>query len=90
MEVAINMKTAAMVWWAIMWRCFVFCTGIGMVAGFAVGVAGRAVGIDVNQHENFLRLLGAGIGIAVSIMIVHRLMEKGFGRYRLSLKLRES
>jgi phosphate/sulfate permease len=90
MEVAPDMKTALRVWWAITWRCLIAGVGSGMIVGAIVGFIMASAGQEKEMAERVASLVELPIMVFLSTWIVHRLMAQGFGRYRLTLKLRES
>jgi hypothetical protein len=91
MEVAITMKTALAVWWAFAWRSFLFFLVVGGTLGFCIGFIGNLMGVAAEQYDTALSLLGVVLLLlAGPVFALHRMMEKGFGRYRLQIKLRES
>jgi hypothetical protein len=88
-----NLMLALKVWWAISWRsvCLSVLGGIaaGIVTGIIAAILKHGFGVDAGHVGTiFSGALGFGIGIYFSAWAVHRLMTKGFGKYRLLVTFR--
>lgn len=71
------------VWWAMTWRILPLALIAGFLMGMVAGIAGQAMAMPTDQTLNLAKILGALAGAVVSVIIIRRLMERGFGNMRL-------
>jgi preprotein translocase subunit SecF len=76
---------AARLWWALMWRSVLFSFAAGVVIGIIMGVLGAILGIKLIGLN---MVLGLVAGVVASIWVAQRLLNKGFGPYRLIIMKR--
>ncbi len=82
-EVAPTYDKIVQVWWAYYWRFF----GLGFLIELPLGVLYVTMDQVLGIRPSQLMINGAVIiiGTVVSQWVFHRLLTKGFGRYRLVL-----
>jgi len=84
-EVEVTFGRAAQVWWAWLWRAMLLGILFGFLIGLVIGLAGHFAGINPKQLTPINMLLGAGIGIIVSIWMMTKILKKNFGSFRIAL-----
>jgi ABC-type methionine transport system permease subunit len=88
MELEVTWERAIHVWWAYFWRnliCIVAALVMGMIAGVVVGIVFRLTGASPEAMRFMAGLLGAVIGIGISIVPFKLILGKDFSEFRLVL-----
>lgn len=89
MEVQATYGNALRIWWAWFWRQMLLMIPLVLVTAFVVGfIVGMLfpAGDGENSAAGFMGgLIGVVVSLGVQIFVIHRLMNKGFGRFRLAL-----
>lgn len=76
-------KIALQIWWAMAWRSIPLVIICSILASLAISLVITIVGIDPKAMQGPSMLIGAIVGLYVSIKVIKYLMTKGFGEYRL-------
>lgn len=84
-EVEVTFGRAAQVWWAWLWRAMLFSLLFSFVTGFVIGLAGQFAGLNPKEIIPINMLLGAGIGVMISIWMMTKILKKKFGSFRIVL-----
>ena len=84
-EVEVTFGRAAQIWWAWLWRSMLFTILFSFLSGFVIGMLGHLIGLDPKQMIPVNMLLGAVIGVIVSIWIMTKILKKNFGSFRIAL-----
>ena len=87
-ELAPTWSRVVQVWWALTWRSAAAMFAsllVGTLLGAVAGVIFHAAGSSAQISRGFTQLLGAGLGLAVSIVPVKLIIGKNFGEFRLVL-----
>ncbi|WP_162934947.1 hypothetical protein [Pseudomonas cavernae] len=83
-EVEVTFGRAAQVWWAWLWRALLLSLLFSFIAGLIIGLAGQLAGISPRQIVPINMLLGAFIGVYVSIWILSKTLKKKFRSFRIA------
>jgi hypothetical protein len=84
-EIEVTFGHAAQVWWSWFWRSILFTILIGFFTGFIVGFFGHMADFTPKQIMPISMLLGAVIGVIVSIWILAKILKKKFRSFRIAL-----
>ena len=80
-ELKVTWTRAAKVWWSLAWRMVVFGTLAGLVMALILwGVLG-----DAEEIELYSQLLGYLLSVPIGIWVVHTVLTREFGEYRIVL-----
>lgn len=80
---------ALRVWWAFIWRSLLGALGTGFVVGLALGVLSQLAGLGQGIVESLAAALGLMIGLAVSVEVMYRVLQKSFKHFEIALIARE-
>jgi hypothetical protein len=78
-------KVAAQVWWALTWRMIIVLLPLSFLAGGIFGAVGALMGVPLVSVKYVANIIGLVLGISITIAVLHRLLTKGFGKYRLQV-----
>lgn len=84
-EIEVTFGRAAQVWWAWLWRSMGFVLVFSFISGLVIGFAGHLVGLTPQQIMSISMILGASIGVVVSIWTMSKILKKNFGSFRIVL-----
>ena len=84
-EVEVTFGRAAQVWWAWFWRAMGFALLFSFISGLVIGFAGHFAGLSPQQIMPISMILGASIGVVVSIWMMAKILKKNFGSFRIAL-----
>jgi hypothetical protein len=88
MEMEITWGNVIRVWWAYLWRnlvAIIVAVVIGAIGGGILGFVMGMLGVPVTTIQFVTALIGAAIGIALSIIPMKMILGKDFGKFRLVL-----
>jgi hypothetical protein len=88
MEVEITWGRVLRVWWAYLWRNLIAIIAafiISFVAGFIITLALASLGVAGPATKLVSQIVGAVIGLAISIVPMWMIIGKRFGTFRLVL-----
>lgn len=84
-EVEVTFGRAAQVWWAWLWRVTIYNSLLGLLIEFDISLAGHVAHLPSQYIILVNMLLGAGIGVIISIWIMTKILKKKFGSFRIVL-----
>ena len=88
MELEVTWGRATQVWFAYFWRNLLFLViglAVGGLLGFLLGVLWKALGVPDATGQNISMVIGAIVGLAISIIPIRMILGKDFGEFRLVL-----
>ena len=88
MELEVTWGRATRVWWAYLWRnliAIVLASILGVILGAVLGFVLGAAGVAPGVIGRFTFLIGAVVGIGVSVVPIRLILGKDFGEFRLVL-----
>jgi hypothetical protein len=88
MELEVTWGRATRVWFAYFWRNLLALGGgliLGGLLGFVLGMLWQAAGVPPEMGQKVSMLVGAVVGLAVSIIPIRLILGKDFGEFRLVL-----
>ena len=88
MELEVTWNRAIRVWWSYLWRNLLAILAamlLGGLAGFFIGVVTGILGISTETTKLMATVVGAVIGLAISIVPIKLILGKDFGEFRLVL-----
>lgn len=81
-------RSAVRIWVALAWRSLAAIFVLRVVLGVAVHIAGWGLALSGPATANTAAATGLLIWLAVPVFVLKRMLDKGFGRYRLALRNR--
>lgn len=84
-EVEVTFFRAAQVWWAWLWRSMLLALLLGFITGVMIGLVASIAGFTQQEIMPLSSILGAIIGLLVSIWIMSKMLKKNFGSFRIAL-----
>ena len=85
LEIPVTYEKVVRVWWAYIWR-FLLLGGItNMVVVFPFQLMAHSIGLAPKMRDVGKMGIGLVISIVAAQWVIHWLLTKGFGRYRLAL-----
>ena len=88
MELEITWERAVRVWWSYLWRAILMTLVAMVIAGLMGAILSAfmgAMGMTASAIQAVVFMLGAVIGLGVSIVPMKLILGKDFGQYRLVL-----
>jgi hypothetical protein len=88
MEMEITWARVVRVWWALLWRGLLemlVAAVAGGVVGFAVGFVLGVLGAPIPTIQVVCGLLGALLGLLISLVPVKLALGRDYGDFRLAL-----
>ena len=88
MELEVTWRRVVRVWWAYFWRnliAIVAAAVLGGILGAVIGAVMGALGMSITVIQSFSGLIGAALGIALSVVPMKLILGKDFGDFRLVL-----
>ena len=88
MELEVTWGRAVRVWWAYMWRnllAIVATIAAGGAAGFLIGFVMGAAGVPIKTIQVASTVVGAILGLAISVVPVKLILGRDFGEFRVVL-----
>ena len=88
-ELQVTWGRAVRIWWAYIWTnliAIVVVMVVGFVAGLVLGFILRMAGVPLSTITLVTALIGAVMGLAISVVPIKMILGKDFGEFRLVLK----
>lgn len=84
-ELEVTWGRAVQVWWAYLWRSFLYAILPCVVVGGVIGAVMALNKVPVEQHLWELRLVGFLIATPMAIWVTKVLLSKTFSGFRIAL-----
>ena len=78
-------QLAVKIWWSFIWRAVLLAVAAGFTVGVVFGILSMILSVDPKALNGVSGLLGLGVGAAVSIEVMFRILKKKFNGFEIAL-----
>ena len=78
-------QLALKVWWAFVWRAFLLVLLLRVAIVISFSFIGTLLHIPPESMETTANILGLGLGVAISVEVMFRLLRKKFKTFQIIL-----
>lgn len=73
------------IWWAFVWRTFVFALLAGTVIGLLFGLVSPVIRLTADQIAPLAGVFALAIGVLISVEVMYRLLGKKFKNFEIAV-----